>query len=487
MPNKFYPRVASFRTISALGKYLEQLGAPLPFDEQILTSPASPLAQPLEIRWHQGKRMVGNRFAVQPMEGWDGEPDGKPSPLTRRRWIRFGASGAKLIWGGEAIAVAPEARANPNQLLLNSHTAASFEALRKDLIEAHYERFGRSDDLIVGLQLTHSGRFSQPWNKDKPVPIIAYHHPFLDAPSSVLSSQAVVADDDVEHIVVSFGEAARLAQETGFDFVDLKHCHGYLCHEFLSAHQRSGRFGGSFENRTRLLRDLVSTLRNFAPRIEIGVRLSAYDTVPYRRDEESGVGQPASTDGYLPYRWGFGVESEDPIRSNLEEPKSILRLLDRLGVHIVNITASSPYYAPHLSRPALFPPCDGYLPPEDPLMGVVRLLRSAKELKQAVPELAFISTGWTYLQNFLPHFAQAVVRAGWTDVVGLGRMMLSYPELPADVLEKGSLDNRKICRSFSDCTNGPRKGLISGCYPLDPLYRSLPEATELKAAKLRPR
>ncbi|MGH9448812.1 MAG: NADH:flavin oxidoreductase, partial [Terriglobia bacterium] len=154
-----------------------------------------------------------------------------------------------------------------------------------------------------------------------------------------------------------------------------------------------------------------------------------------------------------------------------------------IEVRLVNISASSPYYAPHLQRPALFPPSDGYPPPEDPLIGAARLLTAACELKAAARELTVVSSGWSYLQNFAPHFAQAAVREGWSDLVGLGRMMLAYPELPADVLEKGRLDPKRICRTFSDCTTAPRNGLVSGCYPLDPFYKARPEAARLRLIK----
>lgn len=485
MAAKSYPRVASFRAASALAERFQQLGWRLPSDDEILTSSSSPLAKPLEVPYHGGTRRIGNRFAVQPMEGWDGETDGRPSDLTRRRWLRFASSGAKLVWGGEAVAVLPEARANPNQLLLNSHTASSLEALRQDVLSAHRERFGRADDLLLGLQLTHSGRFCRPYEKNRLEPVIAYRHPILDRKFCIPPHQEPVSDLRVARIVEAFGEAARLAQEIGFDFVDLKHCHGYLGHEFLGAFERSGIYGGSFENRTRLLREMVAVVRDRAPELEIGVRLSAYDTVPFMKDSETGQGYPAKAPEGAWYRWGFGVNTSDPTKPDSTETKDLLRLLVSLGVRLVNITASSPYYAPHLSRPALFPPCDGYFPPEDPLAGVAKLLTAARDLKVAAPELTFVSTGWSYLQNFLPHFAQAAVREGWTDIIGLGRMMLSYPELPADTLEKGVLDPKRICRTFSDCTNGPRNGFVSGCYPLDPFYKARPEAEAVKAIKLR--
>lgn len=477
------PRVASFKSVHSVADHLAALGFPLPFDEEILTAPTSPLAQPLDIPWLGKPRRAGNRFAVQPMEGWDGEPDGRPSDLTRRRWLRFGASGAKLIWGCEAVAVLPEARANPNQLLLNAHTAGSLEKLRKELVGAHRQCSGETAGLIVGLQLTHSGRFSKPHEKNRAEPVIAYRHPILDPKVGVPQNHQPVSDAGIGRIVRAFGEACRLAQEIGFDFVDLKHCHGYLAHEFLGAFERSGPYGGSFDNRTRFLREIVGVARDRAPGIEIGVRLSVYDSIPYVRDSETERGCPAEPPDHGPYRWGFGIDQSDPVRSDLTEATAVVRWLASAGVRLLNVTSSSPYYAPHLSRPALFPPCDGYLPPEDPLAGVARLIVAARELKRAVPEMKVVSTGWTYLQNYLPHFAQAAVRAGWTDFVGLGRMMLAYPDLPADVLQKGRLDIRRICRTFSDCTNGPRNGLISGCYPLDPFYKERPEAAELAAMK----
>jgi NADPH2 dehydrogenase len=480
MPEISYPRVASFKTSQAVAEYLAQLGWPLPADDQILIAPGSPLAQPLEITWHGARRKIGNRFAVQPMEGWDGELDGCPSELTRRRWLNFALSGAKLVWGCEAVAVLPEARANPNQLLMNEANVATFATLREEMVRAHRERFGTSDDWVIGLQLTHSGRFSRPHEKAKLEPVIAYHHPILDAKFG--AAREPITDAEVAGIVRAFAAAARLASNAGFDFVDLKHCHGYLGHEFLSARTRSGAYGGSFENRTRFLRELVAAVREAAPKLEIGVRLSAYDSVPFSSDPQTSVGVPVRTPT-LPYLCGFGVNPDDPRQPDLSEAKRLLELLRSLEVRLVNVSAGSPYYSPHLQRPALFPPCDGYLPPEDPLAGAARLVTAARELKASASELILVSTGWSYFQDYLPHFAQAAVREGGMDLVGLGRTMLPYPELPADVLEKGALDHKKICRTFSECTNGPRNGMVSGCYPLDPFYRVRPEWPKLQ--KLR--
>ena len=161
-----------------------------------------------------------------------------------------------------------------------------------------------------------------------------------------------------------------------------------------------------------------------------------------------------------------------------------LRLLaDELDIELVNLSCCSPYYNPHIMRPASFPPSDGYLPPEDPLVGVARQINVVAAVKSQTPDLALVGTGYSYLQEWLPNVAQHVVRQGMVDFVGLGRMMLSYPELPADVLAGREMARKRICRTFSDCTTAPRNGLISGCYPLDEVYKAMPEAQILKAAK----
>ena len=185
----------------------------------------------------------------------------------------------------------------------------------------------------------------------------------------------------------------------------------------------------------------------------------------------------------LPYRLGFGAREDDPLRYDLSEGIELLLRLKAAGVIAANISGGSPYYNPHVQRPAIFPPSDGYQPPEDPLVGVARQIQVARQCKAAVPELPMVGTGYSYLQDYLPHVAQAVIRAGWIDMVGLGRMVLSYPELPADTLGYGRTERKKICRTFSDCTTAPRNNLPSGCYPLDAYYKQRPEAEKLKAVK----
>jgi len=471
-----YGRMAALKRADELAAYIERLGVALGFDRELTAGEHAPLGQPYSL----GEQRIGNRFCILPMEGWDGTEDGRPSALTFRRWRHFGESGAKLIWGGEAVAVSHDGRANPNQLLASNHTQASLADLRRALVSAHQERFGSSDDLFVGLQLTHSGRFARPNQKNRLEPRILYHHPLLDPKFGIDPGHACLTDGEIGKIIENFVRAAVRAQDAGFAFVDIKHCHGYLGHEFLSARRRPGRYGGTLENRTRFLTEIVQGVRRDAPGLLIGVRLSAFDLIPFRMGSDRR-GEPEEFTG--PYDCGFGVDASNPLRIDLTETFRLLDVLDRLAIRLVCISGGSPYYNPHIQRPALFPPSDGYEPPEDPLAGAARLIAVTSEIKARYPHMAIVGTGYSYLQEWLPHVAQHYVRTRQVDFVGLGRVVLAYHDLPADVLRGAPLQTRRLCRTFSDCTTGPRNGLVSGCFPLDPFYRGHPQAALLKVAK----
>ncbi|MGY8767706.1 MAG: oxidoreductase [Pirellulales bacterium] len=478
--NQHYIKVAQLKTVEDFQQRIESLGIDLPCDEEILSAEqGSPLATPLKL----GKLTAGNRWCIHPMEGWDANTDGSPTEFTLNRWRNFGLSGAKFIWGGEAAAVQPDGRANPNQTMAIPENKAGLAQLFDTLMSSHEESFGTTSDFVTGLQLTHSGRFCRPYDKKKLEPRIAYHHPLLDAKFGIDPSDdsVVWTDDELEDLVDNYVRAAGLAKEVGFQFVDVKACHGYLLHEFLSARTREGKYGGDFQGRTRLLSTIIQRIQSEHPELEIGVRLSVFDILPYQTSQE--VGQPMDASGLLPYLYGFGTNPEAPLQLDLEEPIQLLKLLKQLGVFSVNLSCGSPYYNPHIQRPAIFPPSDGYLPPEDPLIGVARQIEATRLCKQAVPDLPLVGTGYSYLQDYLPHVAQAVVRQGWADSVGLGRMVLSFPDLPAQTLRDGTMTRKKVCRTFSDCTTAPRHGIISGCYPLDPYYKELPEAAEVKRIK----
>jgi len=479
-------RIGSLKSVADFRAYVRQLGLQLPMDDRPLSaSEGSPLATPYRI----GSVSVGNRWAIHPMEGWDGLKDGRPGPHTIRRWQNFGASGCKLIWGGEAFAVRHDGRANPNQLCFHPNNLPAMTALLETLVSAHTQRFGpqASSDLVVGLQLTHSGRFSRPNRQDRAEPRIVYHHPVLDRRLGIdpTDNSLILTDDEIAQLVESYLESARLARDAGFHFVDIKHCHGYLGHEFLSAYSRPGRYGGCLENRTRFLREICQAVRAECPELMIGIRLSLFDMPAFHaRDERGGEGV---ADAYPPGDYpAFGCQRDEPLQLDLDEPIALLKYLrNTLNIELFNLTAGSPYYNPHIQRPAFFPPTDGYGPPEDPLIGCVRQFQAVQRVKRELPDLPVVGTAYSYLQDFLPHVTQALVREGAVDFIGLGRMALSYWDLAADVMQGNSISNKRVCRTFSDCTSAPRNGLVSGCFPLDPYYKQSPDREQLQQAKRR--
>lgn len=508
-------RIPTLKTVADFRNHVASLGLEIPCEDAIASGADSPLAKAIPNLTVNGKR-IGNRWAIHPMEGWDATTTGGATGEVRRRWKRFGESGAKVIYGGEAMAVRPDGRANPNQLIIVEENKGDLAEIREILVKAHRERCGTADDLVIGFQLTHSGRFCKPTDKKRMEPRVAFRHPILDRKFNVTSDAQVFTDAEIEELIQCYIRAARIAHDVGVDFVDIKHCHGYLLHEFLGAHTRPGKFGGSFENRTRILRDIIAGIRADGNPIDIGVRLSAFDFVPFKPDPtraepgKLGPGIPEDFSQCLPYRYGFGVNASNPVEYDLTETFQFAELCTQLGVKILNLSAGSPYYNPHIQRPAAYPPSDGYQPAHDPLIDVARQINVVRQVKahlakvgqasslsrtaerapseerdrqDACPPPIVIGTAYSYLQEYLPHVAQYAVRNGWTDMVGLGRMVLSYPEMLADATTKGALTPKLICRTFSDCTTAPRNGIISGCYPLDEHYKARREFQELKAVK----
>ena len=348
-----------------------------------------------------GGRTLNNRWAVHPMEGWDATNDGRPSADTLRRWYNFGLSGSALIWGGEAYAVCPEGRANPNQLHQGSNNdlLGTMTSLISELRRGQAASGIASEETFVGLQLTHSGRWARPTSAGAD-PLTMFRDDFLDERVGIIDDSCLLSDADLQELPTLYARAATNAQAAGFDFVDIKCCHGYLLHEALSAFNRPGQYGGSFENRTRLFCEIVAAVRGACPDLEIGVRLSVSD------------------------------DRDNPF----DEADAFIRLLDELGILLVNQTIGSPYYCPHVQRPAAFAPCDGVSPTSDPLYSVAVHIQSVRKLKRAHPNMIFVGTGYTYLQEYAPAVAEYEVAHHHVDFVGLGRMILSYPEMARDHL-----------------------------------------------------
>ncbi|MFN8038675.1 MAG: NADH:flavin oxidoreductase [Acidimicrobiales bacterium] len=492
-------QVKRLDTPASLRARLAQLGADLPVDDLVDPGPGGALAQPLTVPLPGGDRTVANRFTILPMEGWDGTADGRPTELVRRRWRRFGRSGAAVVWGGEAVAVTADGRANPNQLWFGPEAEGDLASLRDEVVAGHVEAMaaleaagvdpavigsaggsgaGGAASPLLGLQLTHSGRWARP--EGVPAPRTAYRHPVLDDRVGA-GDEAVLSDAELDDLVAAFVRAAQVAAAAGFDFVDVKQCHGYLGHELLSAVDRAGPYGGDLDGRTRFVRSVIAGIRSAAPSLGLGVRLSLFDIAPHAAGPD-GVGVAQIAAGSTSYPYAFGGDGTGAGIDLTEVHALVDRLVDG-GVTMLCATASSPYYAPHAQRPAFFPPSDGYLPPRDPLVDVAVLQGVTAQVSAAHPQVVVVGSGLTYVQDWFAHVAQPLVAGGWFDSAGLGRMVLSYPTLPLDVLAGRALDRRAVCRTFSDCTTAPRQGLVSGCYPLDPFYKERPERVELTRAK----
>lgn len=423
---------------------------------------AGALATPVRI----GPFVASNRMAVHPMEGCDGNLDGTPGELTFRRWRRFAAGGVAVLWG-EATAIVPEGRANPRQLLLTRETAPAIRKLLDEARTARRERFGSTDGFIVGVQLTHSGRWSHP------APIIAQHGRAIDALKHC-ESQPLIADEDLERLEDAFVDAVGLARDAGFDFVDIKQCHTYLLNELLGSRTRGGRYGGDFEGRTRFVRNVFGKARaRYGDSVVLATRLNVFDGVPYHAGAD-GRGEPAHVE--RPYRHAWGTDEADPSSPALAEPLRLIAELRVLGLAMVNVTMGSPYFNPHIGRPFEKPPVDGYQPPEHPLVGVARHMRLTAEVQRACPDLPVIGTGYSWLRHYAANAGAANVAGGAVTLMGLGRGALAYPDFASDVMDRGSMAPNKSCIGVSYCTALMRTKhndlgqYPTGCVPRDRLY-----------------
>jgi len=409
------------------------------------------LAQPVRV----GDFTVGNSIAIHPMEGCDGTLDGKPDELTWRRYKRFAQGGAKLVWF-EATAVRQDGRANTRQLWITRDNLSEYARLLDTIRRVHREYYGADGDLLVPIQLTHSGRYSVPKR------IIAYHNPFIDRTTGTAPGQPVISDDELERLEDDYVRAAGLALEAGFRAVDIKTTHGYLLSELTGAKLRPGRYGGSLENRLRFLQNVIGKMRGaFGNRLMVCVRLGCFDGVPY------GCEYP------VPYPHGFGVNPDDPMREDLTEVKKAIGLLQNWGVRLINVSMGCPYYNPHIGRPFEKPDEGNYEQPEHPLTGVDRHFRIAGELQRTFPELPFVGTGYSWLQKYCLNAGAKNLEDGAIRFFGIGRGALAYPDFARDALERGELDERRVCKTLTFCTylmrqkNHPLGQFPTGCPPFD--------------------
>lgn len=434
-----------FKTLDDVRSKAAEMGLDLEFDEDL-----SPLARPVRI----GDLVAPNALIVHPMEGCDGERDGRPGELMIRRYERFARGGAGLLWF-EATAIEHAGRANPRQLTITPETLPHIKAMLDHSLDLAREANGPDFRPVTVLQLTFSGRYSKP--DGVPAPVLAHHDGVLDKHMGIPADHPLATDEELEALRDRFVEVAALAQQAGFDAVDVKSCHRYLLSELLAAHTRPGRYGGSFENRTRLHYDIVESIQRAVPGLMVTSRLNVYD-------------------GH-PYPWGWGVSQEDPSVPDLKEPIRFIKGLYERGVRLLNVTAGNPYFTPHINRPYDTNVKGAPIPDEHPLYGVDRITGLARQVKQAVPGMVVIASGYSWLRQFLGNAAAATLRRGDADMVGLGRGAFAYPDFARDLVQKGALEPKQCCIACSRCTEIMRGAGRCGCVIFDreiygPIYRA---------------
>jgi len=403
-----------------------------------------------------GGLSISNSLAVHPMEGCDGDSEGRPGKLTMRRYRRFAAGGAGLIWG-EATAVVGEARANPRQLWLSEKSKDSFREMVTMMRQVAAESMGPTHKPVIVAQLTHSGRYNRPGGDGGPMipqrdpyrdPMVPQKEPNPNAKSKIPHDWPIITDEYLDKLQASYVEAAKLAFEAGFDAVDIKSCHGYLINELFACHKREGKYGGSFENRTRFVLEVIDKIRSqLGEDTPITTRLGIYDAIPY------------------PYGWG--VDKNDYTKPDLTEPKKLIALLRQRGVRLINITAANPYYNPHMGRPFNETIVGGYEEPEHPLVGVSRLIKLAGQIQKEFGDIAIVGTGYSWLRTLLPNVAAASKANGLASIAGVGRMGFAYPDFAKDIITKGRMFAEKVCVACSACTQIMRDRGMTGCVVRD--------------------
>lgn len=441
----------NFKTVEQLSAKIDELGVNIP-----LTDDLSILKTPLKI----GTKVAPNRLAVLPMEGCDSNPDGSPSELVQRRYNRFAGGGAGLLWY-EACAVVEEGKANPLQMMLTPENKDAFKAML-DEANAEARKFNGEDHKPISvLQLTHSGRYSRPW--DLPRPLVPQHDPLLDPRVGLDPEAPVLTDEYIEGLTEKYVQSALLAKEVGFDGVDIKSCHRYLLSEILASHTREGKYGGSFENRSRFLLDTIKAVREaVGDDFIIASRFNVYDAHPY------------------PY--GFGVSKDNVEEYDFTEPEMLVKKLVEAGVDLLSNSAGNPYYRfPNVTRPFDLPALGGEIPTEHPLESASRLFELSEKIQIAAGNVPIIGNGYTWLREFVPNVGAANIEKSRCSMVGLGRSSFAYPEAPRDLFQTGAMEPKKCCITCSKCTQIMRDHGRTGCVIRDaqvygPLYKEARES-----------
>ncbi len=445
----------NFKSLDEIRSKVKELGVEINFSDDL-----SILSKPVKIN----NRMSPNSMAILPMEGCDSEPDGSPSELVMRRYMRLASGGAGLIWY-EACAVVEEGRANPLQMYLTKSNITEFAEMLKQANTAAANFHGSDHRPVNIIQLTHSGRYSRPF--DKPAPMVPQHDPLLDPRVSLESNAPVLSDDYLDELVEKYVQSAILAKGAGFDGVDIKSCHRYLLSELLASHTRTGKYGGSFENRTRFLLTTINEVRKAVGQdFIIATRFNVFDAHPY------------------PYGWG--VDLNDCWKPDLAEPIKLVELLVKNGIDLLSNSSGNPYYRfPQVTRPFDLPTIGGETPDEHPLESVARLFGFSRTIQKIAGAIPVIGNGYSWLRQFLPHAGAANLAKNWCKMVGIGREAFAYPDAPKDILTNGAMAPNKCCIACSKCTQIMRDYGRTGCVIKDsevymPLYNEARENANLK-------
>ncbi len=417
----------SYRSLEDVKAKAETFGVCLPF-----AADTSILATPLTIKGVT----LHSRLGTAPMEGADSLPDGSPSAYTTRRYVNEAKGGSAILWF-EAISIVPEARSSQTQLLLTKDNVEAYKVLTDAVKQAGVEANGFAPYLV--MQANHSGRYSNPGNK--PAPLIAYRHPELEK-FRAADDSCIVSDDYLKALEEKFGEATKLAKDAGFDAVDIKSCHGYLLTELTSAYTRKGMYGGSYENRMRMLKNCIAAAKvHESDDFLITSRLGIYD-------------------GY-PYPYGFGVSPESGLTPDFAEPiRLIQELRDEYDIRLLNLTMGNPYATTHVTRPY---DAGKYLPDEHPFVGLERIIQGIGAVKQAVPDVAILASAPTYLRQYADLFTAGAVEAGLCDGMLFGRMAFADPDFANEILKNGRIDPSRVCLTCGKCGDLIRSHKPTGC------------------------
>jgi len=368
-----------------------------------------------------GQRSTTNRLAAQPMEGNCGGAGGAVSELCLEKYRQQ----AKGKWGiiiAEAISVTPNSLARKDALVMSRQNLDGF----KRLVDAVKQI---NPDTVLLFQITHSGPVSNPTFSEKVCVTPGGEGRYLPT-------------DEIARIKDAFVECSLLSEAAGADGIDFKICHGYLCAELLRpANNRNDKWGGSFENRTRFLREGIAEIaaRRKSKDFILGSRFSMYEGI----------------------RGGCGTTSSEEIIENLTEMKQLIELMGTMGMDYINVSAGIPAKTPIITRPV----------PIAELMYLhhLRYTRFAKETLQAIgSDTKVIGSAYSVLQERALPVAEEMLEKNYADFIGWGRQTLADPLMPVKLMNNEKVD---YCIACSGCSKMMIKQIEVGCMMFNPYYK----------------